>query len=378
MSIGYTHVWVCQVLVRYLSKILGVDCGPAPASTILGKIVYEQAKYITMLWRYPSTQELCISEKSILAVGVKAIIQNEVYQLYSLIRQQKKEMTMGLSLAIGTHAWRADTRANQVGKKHSLLRAVYTGYIFSDLDHGRASRANCVFVYMGMLAAKHDEPLILDVILQWDPNRSFPITFFAESMELFPIEFFEHPGQPFSAPRCLEHTLKRNANVIERVEANRQLIENIRQPKTTPTAPPATPTQPPNSKRLSPPQPDGGESEHMRAYLAREAAESAARAEAERDARAKIEADRKERRVTASKPTRLNKGVNPPPQKTKNLVEGPLDAHARAKHVAQKAAAVEEAFVHASKLKAAEDARVAAAEEKLSLIRIGREIGGGF
>jgi len=296
---------------------------------------------------------------SILSVAVAAIIQNEPQKLRNLIESQT-EITMELALAIGTHAWRADIRSKQVGASKGFMWAFIGGLLNSPINFGvMKERRDGIVIFMGALAAKHDEPLILEMFYRWEP------------LVLFPNDFFVR--EP--AHRCLKHTLKRAADKLERVEANQKLVENLRHPETTATAPPVTPTQPPTSKRLSPPRPGGGESEHMRAYRAREVAESAARAEAERDARAKIEADRKERRVTASKPTRLNNGVNPP-QKTKNLVDGPLDAHARAKQVTKKAAAVESTFVHASKLKLAEEARVAAAEAKLSLIRIGREIGG--
>ena len=300
-----------------------------------------------------------IDEKLGFRRAVVAIIERNPVQLYNAI-EEVHDFEMELAVSILSQAWRADDRDNLIGRKQGMVWPALQG-----VECGRERFNNTPFYetrsnVLVALALKHDDPRMLDVLDKWTRMVEVPL-------ELFVAE---------DAPKCLAHALKRLKNDFQRVEDVRSFMECYNQQQQPP--PPTKPTQPPTSKRLSPPQPDGGESDHMRAYRAREAAESAAHAEAERNARAKIEADRKERRVTASKPTRLNKGVDPPPQKTKNLVEGPLDAHARAKHVAQKAAAVEEAFVHASKLKAAEDARVAAAEAKLSLIRIGREIGGGF
>ena len=291
---------------------------------------------------------------------IKAILERNQSDLY-YSAEQVHDFEMELAVRILAQAWRADELDNLIGRKNGMMWPLLHG-----VEGGRVRFNNTPYYetrsyILVALAVRNDDPRVIDLMDKWIPGKvDVPIDVFMKE----------------DAPNCMFHALKRLQTIQNRVEDVHTFMEMRKQQPPPPTKPMQQQQPPPTSKWLSPLQPDGGDSEHMRAYRAREAVESAARAEAERDARAKIDADRKQRRVTASKPTRLDKGVNPPPQKTKNLVDGPLDAHDRAKQVTKKAAAVEEAFAHTSRLKAAEDARVAAAEAKLSLIRIGREIGG--
>jgi len=328
------------------------------------RLTSEAAKLSSTVRMYPGVTTdptKLIDEKLGFRRAVVAIIERNPVQLYNAI-EEVHDFEMELAVSILSQAWRADDRDNLIGRKNGMVWPALQG-----VECGRERFNNTPFyetrsTVLVALAVKHDDPRMLDVMDKWTRTVEVPLELFVEE----------------DAPKCLAHAIKRLKNDFQRVEDVRSFMEGYNQQQQQPPPPTKPIQQPPTSKRLSPPRPYGGESEHMRAYRAREAAESAARAEAERDARAKIEADRKERRVADSNPIMLNNGVNHPPQKTKNLVDCPLDAHARAKHVAQKAAAVEEVFVHASKLKLAEEVRVAAAEAKLSLIRIGREIGGGF
>ena len=276
-------------------------------------------------------------------------------------------MPIEMVLSIGIQSWRADVKANQIGvRMHSggLLSAVFMGIFKAQQRSGTLDQGDNAVLFMAALAAKHDDVQILDVLFEWDPGFGIgpPHAVTDETTAMF----FVH----MTAPLCSEYMLNRKNKKAARVQANRELLENLRQPRAATAAVRGMiGSNMPTNKH----EPDG-ETEHARKVRERDAAESKMFDERERELRAKIVAERTARANATPRPYT----ASGPSRKANTPVgmEAPPDAQARAKQETKKAAALENAARHAVELQLAEAARVAAEEVKLEQRRIGRAIGG--
>jgi len=297
--------------------------------------------------------------------AVQAILQKDADLLCEAVKSASIPIEMTLS--IGIQSWRADVKANQLGARmHAggLLSAVFMGIFETQQRSGTLDQGDNAVMFMAALAAKHDDVQILDVLFEWEPGFGLgpPNAVTDETTAKFFVDM--------TAPVCSEYMLNRKTKKAARVQANRELLENIRQPRAATAAVRGMigSNMPTNEHESD------GETEHARKVRERDAAESKMCDERERELRAKIVAERTARANATPRPF-----TAPGPShkaKTSAGVDAPPDARTQAKQETKKGVGLENAKRHAMELKLAEEARIAAEEVKLEQRRIGRAIGG--
>jgi hypothetical protein len=150
-----------------------------------------------------------VDPKDAFRVAVKAIVQKDANGVCDAIASTS--MPLELALSVGIQAWRADVAANKVGvRKHSggLLSAVFFGTYKSQERSGTLDYGDNAVFLIASLAAKHDNPEILDVLLDWEPG------FRLGPPEGTTVETTANFFMDLEAPKCSNRILQRKNELV--------------------------------------------------------------------------------------------------------------------------------------------------------------------
>ena len=142
--------------------------------------------------------------------AVNAIMKKDTAMLYEAMASTS--MPIELALSVGIQAWLVDISNNKVGMRMcagSLLCAVFMGSTNSQERLGTLDQGDNAVFLIAMLAAKHDDPRILDCLFLWEPGFRLGTRTSHGSAETTATFFMD-----MQAPKCSNRILERKDEIV--------------------------------------------------------------------------------------------------------------------------------------------------------------------
>jgi hypothetical protein len=141
---------------------------------------------------------------------VKAIVEEDATALLKAV--ESTQLPVEVAMNVATQAWRKDVGRNKIGDKHcegGLLSAVYIGVMLAQEAACVDTRGDNATTLLASLAVKEDDPRLVDVLLDWDPDfRMGPSD--AKATVDTTAQFF----LDLKAPTCAARLLERKTDLV--------------------------------------------------------------------------------------------------------------------------------------------------------------------
>jgi hypothetical protein len=150
-----------------------------------------------------------VDPKDAFRAAVQALVKKDANGVCDAIASTS--MPLELALSVGIQAWRADVNANKTGvRMHSegMLSAVFFGTYKSQERSGTLEHGDNAVFLIASLAAKYDNPDILDVLISWEPG------FRLGPLEGTTVETTSNFFLDLEAPRCSNRILQRKNELV--------------------------------------------------------------------------------------------------------------------------------------------------------------------